>query len=90
MVRNEAVELETMIIFNRADSRDGNFKVYTSIKLHYKKLLERVGKQNVISVQEFSEKTRTVGWIITLPIECYSSRTFGIKNTAKRYILEGK
>ena len=72
-------EKETLILINKADSREGFFLVSTSNQSDYKRLIKRVGAANVLSVKERMSQNRTVQWEVKLPIQYLSKTTFGIR-----------
>jgi hypothetical protein len=86
----ERSELETIIGINMADLDEGFWVVETSIESHYRKLVERVGSANIISVRvdTCSQSKKPVGWEVKLKKECLAKGLFPTKGKNKKGNLE--
>lgn len=86
-MKNE--ELETIILFNRADSKDGYFTVSTSIKSNADKIKKRVGEHNIkdLKIDYSRASNEPIYWQFTLPIQCYSRSSYGIRKCDNRSYL---
>lgn len=79
-------DIETIILINEADRREGYFRFGTSNPAHNRKLLRRVGD---IRPKISKSAGEPVWWEYKLPIKLLSS-TFGIRKASPMRAARGK
>ena len=73
-------ETETMITINQADRDEGFFRVGTSYRPHYEKILKRIGgADHLVEIKTSSTKERDTWWELKIPIKYLSLSNFGIR-----------
>lgn len=76
-------EIETLILINRSESQEGFFRVSTSNRAHFNRILinrilKRVGK-NVLNIREIRHSNKTIQWEVKIPVKYLSKTNFGIR-----------
>ena len=72
--------METIILINRDDSKDGYFRFSTSSRYDYERLINRIGgEQELLSLRIVRSKGQPVEWTAKVPIKLFSKTYFGIR-----------
>lgn len=80
-----SAEIETLILINRLDTREGFFRVSTSHKAHFNRILKRVGKSNVLNIKEIINGNKTIQWEIKIPVKYLSKTSLGIRKESESF-----
>jgi hypothetical protein len=71
--------METIILLNEEDRKEGFFVFSTSKAVDYQRLIRRIGgEENLIDTQVSTQGKKVVEWICKVPIEFISKSTFSI------------
>lgn len=83
-------ELETIVLFNRKDAKEGFFTVGTSIASNAERIIKRVGDKNILDLELSKDSTsgRVIYWNFKLPIQLYQRTTFGVRKSPRVGIKE--
>jgi len=77
-------EMETLILINRQDSKDGFFTFSTTNRNDYERLIRRIGGVGeLISLDVSKSRGRVVQWIAKVPIKFYSLRVFSVRPASR-------
>ena len=77
-------EIETLILVNRQDSKEGYFTFSTTNQNDYERLIKRIGGVGeLISLDVSKNGGKVVQWIVKVPIRFYSPRTFRVRPASR-------
>jgi hypothetical protein len=80
---------ETIILMNEEELKEKYFSFGTSLKRHFKKLCNRVGRENLIEVRESrSGEGKVNWWQCKVPLKYLSRAHFGIRKYAAERSFE--
>ena len=79
--------METIILLNDDDAKDGFFTVSTSKQKHFEKICRRIGgQQNLLSLETSTHNGKITEWIAKVPAEFISATSFAIGKRTKRHM----
>ena len=71
--------METIILLNDDDAKEGHFTVSTSKLKHFEKICRRIGgQQNLLSLETSTHNGKITEWICKVPIEFFNTTNFSI------------
>ncbi len=77
-------EIETLILVNRQDSKEGYFTFSTTNQNDYERLIKRIGGVGeLISLDVSKNGGKVVQWIVKVPIRFYSPRSFRVRPASR-------
>ena len=77
-------EIETLILINRQDTKEGYFTFSTTNQNDYERLIKRIGGVGeLISLDVSKNGGKVVQWIVKVPIRFYSPRTFRVRPASR-------
>ncbi|MFN9713786.1 MAG: hypothetical protein ACK57G_08330 [Planctomycetota bacterium] len=77
-------EIETLILINRQDSKEGYFTFSTTNQNDYERLIKRIGGVGeLISLDVSKNGGKVVQWIVKVPIRFYSPRAFSVRPASR-------
>jgi hypothetical protein len=77
-------EMETLILINRQDSKDGFFTFSTTNRNDYERLIKRIGGVGELRSLDVSKsRGKVVQWIAKVPIRFYSLRAFSVRPASR-------
>jgi hypothetical protein len=77
-------EIETLILINRQDSKEGYFTFSTTNQNDYERLIRRIGGVGeLISLDVSKSRGKVVQWIAKVPIRFYSLRAFRVRPASR-------
>lgn len=77
-------EIETLILINRRDSKEGFFTFSTTNQNDYRRLVRRIGgEKELLSLEVSRSRGKVVQWIARVPIRFYSLRAFSVRPASR-------
>ncbi len=77
-------EIETLILINRQDTKEGYFTFSTTNQNDYERLIKRIGGVGeLISLDVSKNGGKVVQWIAKVPIRFYSLKAFRVRPASR-------